>query len=79
MTAQATTQNDRVLRQGVLGSRRFSNYLWAIVSSAGGMGFLLAGISSYLKVRLLPVSNPTELQFLPQGIALSFYGVAGLL
>ena len=29
--------------------------------------FLLAGISSYLKINLLPFANTTELVFIPQG------------
>ncbi len=72
-------KDSRLLRQEVLGSRRFSNYWWATVAFLGGIGFLLAGISSYLKVNLLIVSDPTGLQFIPQGVALLFYGVAGSL
>jgi hypothetical protein len=79
MTAQAQTKDSTVFRQEVLGSRRLSNYLWAIVAAIGGVGFLLAGLSSYLKVNLLIVSDPTDLQFIPQGVALLFYGVAGSL
>jgi hypothetical protein len=80
MTAQKImTEASRLLRQEVLGSRRFSNFLWATVSSIGGIGFLLAGISSYLKTNLLIVSDTTQLQFIPQGAALTFYGVAGTL
>ena len=71
--------NSSVLRQNILGSRRFSNYLWAVVSLLGGLGFLLAGLSSYFKINLLLVSDPSNLQFIPQGVALTFYGVAGTL
>ena len=71
--------NSSIFRQNILGSRRFSNYLWAVVALLGGLGFLLAGLSSYLKVNLLIVSNSTNLQFIPQGVALTFYGVAGSL
>lgn len=67
------------LRQEVLGSRRFSNILWAAIVTMGGSGFLLAGLSSYLKTNLLFVSDTSNLQFIPQGVALSFYGVAGSL
>jgi hypothetical protein len=73
------TANQTTLVQPVLGSRRFSNFFWAIIVSIGGIGFLLAGLSSYFHVNLLPVSNPLELVFIPQGIALTFYGVAGTL
>ncbi len=79
MTTQVNSTSDRLMRQEILGSRRSSNYLWATVVSMGGLGFLLAGLSSYLKVNLLPFEGPTELVFLPQGIAMSFYGVAGTL
>ncbi|GAA6616752.1 photosystem I assembly protein Ycf4 [Scytonema sp. NUACC26] len=68
-----------VLHQKVLGSRRFSNYWWATVVSIGSVGFLLAGISSYLKVNLLLVTDPTQLVFYPQGLVMGLYGSAGLL
>jgi len=68
-----------VLHQEVLGSRRFSNYLWATIVSLGATGFLLSGISSYLKINLLPFSNPTQLIFVPQGLVMGLYGSAGLL
>ena len=71
--------NSSTLRQNILGSRRFSNYLWAVVALLGGLGFLLAGLSSYFNINLLIVSDPTNLQFIPQGVALTFYGVAGSL
>lgn len=78
-TASSTTTNEQVLRQTVLGSRRLSNYFWATVISAGGVGFLLSSLSSYFKVNLLPFSDPTQLIFIPQGIAMGFYGVAAIL
>ncbi|QLE59084.1 photosystem I assembly protein Ycf4 [Nostoc sp. TCL26-01] len=68
-----------VLHQKVLGSRRFSNYLWATVVTLGASGFLLAGISSYLKVNLLIVTDPSQLVFVPQGLVMGLYGTAGVL
>ena len=58
----------------IVGSRRFSNYFWSFFLLIGGIGFLLAGISSYLKINLLPFANPTELVFIPQGLVMMFYG-----
>jgi hypothetical protein len=79
MKAEAKIQDSQILRQEVLGSRRLSNYWWAAVCTIGGVGFLLAGLSSYLHVNLLLVSDTTGLIFVPQGIALLFYGVVGSL
>mgnify|MGYP001040311056 CR=1 FL=1 len=70
---------DRVLKQKVLGARRLSNYWWAAVVFVGGTGFLLSSLSSYFKVNLLLLSDPTDLVFVPQGIAMGFYGVVALL
>lgn len=63
----------------ILGSRRFSNYVWAFLTFLGGSGFLLAGLSSYLEIDLLPFANTDEIVFIPQGIVMTFYGTIGLL
>jgi hypothetical protein len=73
----APKSEQTVLRQPVIGTRRLSNYLAATACTIGGVGFLLASVSSYLKVNLVLVSDPTQLVFIPQGIALGFYGIVG--
>ena len=65
---------DQTRQEKIVGSRRFSNYFWALLLSIGGLMFLLAGISSYLKINLLPFTDTTELVFIPQGIVMMFYG-----
>ena len=62
----------------IVGSRRFSNYFWASFLFIGGISFLLAGISSYFKLNLLPFANPTQLVFIPQGLVMVFYGTLSL-
>ncbi|MEO0988586.1 MAG: photosystem I assembly protein Ycf4 [Cyanobacteria bacterium J06639_14] len=79
MTTSTQLETETILKYSVLGARRFSNYWWASVISLGAMGFLLAGLSSYLQVNLLPFADPMSLIFIPQGVAMSFYGVAGIL
>jgi len=79
MTVSAQSADNQVLKRTVLGARRLSNYWWATVTFLGGLGFLLAGVSSYLNVNLLPFSDPTQLIFIPQGIAMGFYGVVALI
>ncbi len=70
-------QNE-IRQDKIVGSRRFSNYFWSIFLLVGGLGFLLAGISSYFKINLLPFANPTELVFIPQGLVMMFYGTLSL-
>ena len=44
---------NEIRRDEIIGSRRFSNYFWSFVLLLGGIGFLLAGLSSYFKINLL--------------------------
>ena len=69
---------NQIRQDNIIGSRRFSNYFWTFFLSIGGLLFLLAGISSYLKINLLPFTNTTELVFIPQGIVMMFYGTLSL-
>jgi|TARA_B100001939_G_scaffold228686_1_gene196975 hypothetical protein len=68
-----------VLEQSVLGSRRISNYLVAAAVSIGGIGFLLASLSSYLGRDLLPIGHPAALIFVPQGVVMGLYSIAAAL
>jgi len=70
-------QNE-IRQDKILGSRRFSNYFWSFFLFIGGLGFLLAGISSYFNINILPFTNPTELVFIPQGLVMMFYGTLSL-
>ena len=70
-------QNE-IRQDKIVGSRRFSNYFWSVFLFVGGLGFLLAGISSYFKINFLPFTNPTELIFIPQGLVMMFYGTLSL-
>nr|YP_009686060.1 photosystem I assembly protein ycf4 [Halamphora americana]QDR24807.1 photosystem I assembly protein ycf4 [Halamphora americana] len=70
-------QNE-IRQDQILGSRRFSNYFWSFFLLIGGLSFLLAGISSYFKINLLPFANPTDLVFIPQGLVMMFYGTLSL-
>nr|YP_009314094.1 Photosystem I assembly protein Ycf4 [Izziella formosana]SCW22348.1 Photosystem I assembly protein Ycf4 [Izziella formosana] len=63
----------------IQGSRRLSNYWWAFVILAGGLGFFLAGLSSYCNKDFLPFTSAANLLFIPQGIIMTFYGTTALL
>jgi hypothetical protein len=70
-------QNE-IRQDRITGSRRFGNYFWSFFLFFGGLGFLLAGISSYFKINLLPFTNTNELVFIPQGLVMMFYGTLSL-
>ena len=65
---------NEIRRDEIIGSRRFSNYFWSFFLLLGGIGFLLAGLSSYFRINLLPFTNSIELVFIPQGLVMMFYG-----
>lgn len=72
------TMHQDIRQTKIIGSRRLSNYFWVIFLTTGGLGFLLAGLSSYLKTNLLPFGNAVELVFIPQGVVMTFYGTLSL-
>ena len=67
-----------VRQDKIRGSRRFSNYWWAFSILAGGLGFFLAGLSSYFNKDFLPFTSAAELLFIPQGLIMTFYGTTAL-
>ena len=78
-STQAPAATADLLEQSVLGSRRLSNVLVAVVVTTGGLGFLLTSLSSYLGRDLLPIGHPAALSWVPQGLVMGLYGVAAVL
>nr|QVX28834.1 photosystem I assembly protein Ycf4 [Ctenodon histrix] len=66
-----------LLIQYVPGSRKTSNFCWAFILFLGSLGFLLVGTSSYLDRDLFYLFPSQQILFFPQGIVMSFYGIAG--
>nr|QYB21115.1 photosystem I assembly protein Ycf4 [Austrotaxus spicata] len=62
----------------ITGSRKISNFFFACILFFGSLGFFLVGISSYLGKNLIPLLSSQQIVFFPQGIVMSFYGIAGL-
>lgn len=74
----ATPSTDKVFQQQVPGARRPSNLLAAVAVTIGSTGFLLASLSCRLGRNLLPMIHATELAWIPQGIVMGLYAIAGL-
>nr|YP_010411778.1 hypothetical protein NHD86_pgp005 [Lophophora diffusa]URP30872.1 hypothetical protein [Lophophora diffusa] len=71
-------RSERIWIELIRGSRKISNFCWAFILFLGSLGFLLVGISSYLDRNLISLFPPPAIFFFPQGIVMSFYGIAGL-
>jgi Ycf4 len=66
-----------IQRYAVLGSRRFSNLAWGTVIFLGSVGFLITGISSYVKFNIFFLLSADNIVFFPQGMVMCFYGSLG--
>ena len=71
-------RSERIWIELIAGSRKTSNFCWAFILFLGSLGFLLVGISSYLGRNLISLFPSQQIIFFPQGIVMSFYGIAGL-
>lgn len=71
--------SNKVRRYLISGARQFSNYWWATIIALGSIGFLAAGVSSYLQVNAIPFLSSEDIRFFPQGLVMCFYGVLGTL
>ncbi|KAH9530648.1 hypothetical protein CY35_07G003600, partial [Sphagnum magellanicum] len=71
-------QSEWLRVEPIIGSRRISNFCWACIILLGALGFFLVGISSYFGRDLIPLLSSQQIIFVPQGIIMCFYGIAGL-
>nr|YP_009870047.1 photosystem I assembly protein Ycf4 [Bonnetia paniculata]QKJ81987.1 photosystem I assembly protein Ycf4 [Bonnetia paniculata] len=62
----------------IAGSRKTSNICWAFILFLGSLGFFVVGFSSYLGKNWISLFPSQQIIFFPQGIIMSFYGIAGL-
>lgn len=67
-----------VIKEPISGARNLKTFLTMILLFLGGASFFLAGLSSFLKINLLSLTDTTNILFIPQGIALLFYGTIAL-
>jgi len=73
--SKSRNSSQDIFEQTIKGSRKSSNYLVGGMLGIGGLGFLLASISSYLGKNLLPLGEPSTLIFVPQGLVMGLYGI----
>jgi hypothetical protein len=71
-------RSERIWVELIAGSRKTSNFCWAFILFLGSLGFLLVGTSSYFGRNFISLFPSQQIIFFPQGIVMSFYGIAGL-
>jgi hypothetical protein len=69
---------ENIIRDNITGARNFRSFSIMLILFGAGLGFFLAGLSSYLNTNLLILSDTSEIRFIPQGIAMLFYGTGAL-
>jgi hypothetical protein len=70
--------NDEIIKDNITGARNIRSILAFLVLLLAGCGFFLAGLSSYLKINLLYLTNTNDIIFIPQGIVMLFYGTGAI-
>ncbi len=68
-----------IIKEEIIGARNFKTYLASIILLLAGFAFFLAGLSSYFHYNLLPFTKTSLIVFYPQGITMTFYGVAAII
>ena len=69
-----------IRRYKIIGARTLSNYCWTILIFIASLFFVITGISSlFINLSIDFLQNSDFIQFWPQGLVMSFYGVLGLI
>jgi len=72
------TFTNLTIKENIVGARNLKSIFILTILFFGGLGFFLAGFSSYLGKNLIFITDTSSIKFVPQGIAMLFYGTAAL-
>lgn len=72
-------QTENIFKEEIKESNQVIKYLLNSTIFLGSLGFLIVGISSYLKFNLVPFLDSSQIIFFPQGLTMCFYGNLGLI
>jgi hypothetical protein len=67
-----------IIKEKIIGARNISTCGTMIVLFLAGIGFFLAGLSSYFNNNFLLITDTSSIVFIPQGIAMLFYGTGAV-
>lgn len=72
-------QTESLLREKIEEQDKLLKYAINTIMLLGSGGFLIAGISSYLRFNIIPFLDASQIIFFPQGATMCFYGSLGLI
>nr|YP_009541028.1 photosystem I assembly protein ycf4 [Lepocinclis playfairiana]AYQ93550.1 photosystem I assembly protein ycf4 [Lepocinclis playfairiana] len=72
-------EEERSFIQEIKNNEGYTDVITSAIMFLGSVGFLIAGISSYMNQNLIEFLNAKEIIFFPQGITMCFYGLTGLI
>ena len=70
---------EKIYVQKIEEEDKIIKYIFNSIMFLGSLGFSITGISSYMKINILPFLNSNSIIFFPQGITMCFYGILGLI
>jgi hypothetical protein len=70
--------SSEVIKENIVGARNYRSFFTMIILFLAGLGFFLTVISSYVNINLIQLTDTSEIRFIPQGIAMLFYGTGAL-
>jgi hypothetical protein len=71
-------ENETIIKEKIIGARNIRSFFITAILLFAGLGFFLAGLSSYFNINLLKITDTSDIKFIPQGIAMLFYGTGAL-
>ena len=72
-------KTESLLREEIKEADNVIKYVLNTVMLLGSTGFLITGISSYIKMNIISFLDASQIIFFPQGITMCFYGTLGLI
>nr|YP_009512083.1 photosystem I assembly protein ycf4 [Euglena hiemalis]AXI98029.1 photosystem I assembly protein ycf4 [Euglena hiemalis] len=72
-------KNEKILREEIYEKNKITKWIYNIIILLGGSGFLIVGISSYIKYNIVYFLNSDQIIFFPQGIIMCFYGICAII
>ena len=70
--------NQNIIKEPIIGARNISSFFIMLILFCAGLSFFLVGLSSYLNINLIKLTDTSKISFFPQGIVMLFYGTGAL-